>query len=429
MKSGMPLLTIISAIYPFIATAQYNTTPWPNGECSFCNGTYTQPNVACVGYTDRSVFCCTGYGICCNTKYAIAGTVEDPECGNWARSSPQLIPDGEFVPASFSGSPVQSSCTPRMLPAAVLKELSGNGDPLHVVSNQPIDMPGVVVGRVACDAIGDFYAYISDNEIPASYRMAKISPSGATLYQRDIEAKIPGIKITAFSVLPDGTAYVAGNTSSRSGKLYVITIGKAGKLSPPIELQTKLFAATQLVAFPSGELLVARTLDTKPVTRLFDSHGNLLKDIYEPEDEALFRRAETGELSASGRWGNKAVWNGDAVLGSDGNAYMLRAVNPALIYVIAHDGTVVRKFTVQSPLPGLTPHTLRAAQGRLAISFVQEGMTLGLIRLTSNSGEDIETSSSEDPGAYPGLPGCYNGSSFSFLSRPDDSAIVITVAK
>jgi len=123
MKSGMPLLTIILAIYPYFATAQCNTTPWPNGEISCCNGTYTQPTVAGVGYTDRSVFCYTGYGIRCNTKYTTAGTVEDPECGNWARRSPQLIPGGKLVPASFSGSPVQSSSTPRMLPAAVLKEL------------------------------------------------------------------------------------------------------------------------------------------------------------------------------------------------------------------------------------------------------------------------------------------------------------------
>lgn len=430
MKGYVFLLVIISFVSTQAALAQCNTAPTPQGDVSCCGGVYTQPSVACAQYTDEAVFCHTGYGMCCDTRYTTAGVEQEPNCGDWAHHSPQLVSDGKLVLASLPSGHSPESCKPRMLPVAAFKELSESGEPLHVVSKQSIDLPGVVVGRVACDASGNFYAYLSDNEVPASYRLAKISPSGAVLQQRDVAAHIPGTRISAFSVLPDGAVYMVGITPSASGKLFVIVLAKDGRVSSRIELQSKPFAPSQLVAFPSGELLVSGSRNTKPVTQLFDLHGNLLRDIYEAEDEELYQRAETGELSATAdRWGNKAVWRGDAALGSDGNAYLLRAVSPALIYVISHHGAIVRKVRIQSPLPGLAPYSLRVAPGRLAVSFVGEGTTLGLIRLTSDSGKDIEIYSSDEPGAYPGLPGCYNGSSFSFLSRPDDKEIVITTAK
>ncbi|HVN17130.1 MAG TPA: hypothetical protein VMU05_00105 [Dongiaceae bacterium] len=316
-----------------------------------------------------------------------------------------------------------------MVPVAGLKDLAGVGKPLEVVSRQVVGMLGVVAGRVACDGSGNFYSYISNNEVPATYRLSKISASGAVLRQHDLAAIVPGITITAFSVLSDGTTYAAGITPSARGKLWVIVIANDGSPAKRIELQTQPFAPNQLVAFSSGELLVSGSRDTKPVTQLFDSNGSLLRDIYEGEDEVLAQRAQAGELSATGTWGNKAVWRGDAVLGSDGNAYLLRAVSPALVYVISHEGAIIRKVSIESPLPGLTPHVLRAGPDRLAVSFVQEGMTLGLIKVVTNAGKNIGVYSSDQPGAYPGLPGCYDGSSFSFLSRPEDKDIVITVAK
>ena len=341
-----------------------------------------------------------------------------------SRSSPQ------FLERKGIGMRILALLFFTLLPSFAFIANPDTETPLQVVSRQNAKLIGVEVGRTRCDAAGNLYSNISDNAIPPSYVLTEFSRNGAVLKQLDPSSVIPGFTQTALSVLPDGAIFVVGTTQFPHIGVYVIGFSTQGLLASKVELQTTPFGPTQFVAFPTGELLVSGVRKTKPVTQLFNADGSLLKDIYEPEDEGFYQRAEAGELKDTQLGGgNTAVWRGDAVLGSDGNAYLLRSASPALIYVISHSGVVLDKLKLESPYPGLAPRSIKAAPGKLAVSFLKEGMTLGLIKIITTAGKEVALYSSDTPGAYPGLPGCYNGSSFVFLSRPEDKELVITTAK
>jgi len=118
------------------------------------------------------------------------------------------------------------------------------------------------------------------------------------------------------------------------------------------------------------------------------------------------------------------------VLGSDGNAYLLRATSPALIYVISANGEVVRKLRIDSPGPGLLPRHMKAAPGRLAISFLEgQYSNLDVVTIIDLNGHVIANYVGESKGAYAGLSGCYVPPSFTFISKDDRGTLRITRAE
>ena len=209
---------------------------------------------------------------------------------------------------------------------------------------------------------------------------------------------------------------------------YVVSFSGNGTLHGVIKLGR--FSPYQLVVFPSGRFLVSGTQGpqhTVPITAIFESSGKQLKTIYEPEDEEFRKKAaghDSDYFSVELNYDNRAVWEGDAALGSDGNAYLLRAVSPALIYVISPEGEVLRKLHVESPEFGLRPRSLKAAPGRLAIAFTQEHWTMGFTRVVDLRGNVIATYSADDKTIYPGLPGCYTPPTFRYVFAEDGNGKV-----
>ncbi len=74
------------------------------------------------------------------------------------------------------------------------------------------------------------------------------------------------------------------------------------------------------------------------------------------------RKAEASPVSA--------VSGGSMITAPDGNVYLLRATDPARLYVLSPAGEVVRQFEVSSPAPGLTPTDMgMAGQDNIFIRF------------------------------------------------------------
>lgn len=146
----------------------------------------------------------------------------------------------------------------------------------------------------------------------------------------------------------------------------------------------------------------------------------MLRQISEPEDEELRKRAEAADpdVLAYSNVGNDAVDLGDVALGSDGNAYLMRRTSPALIYVISTHGKVVRKLQIKTEDSLMLPSGLQSFPGGLVVGFSRKGggRVLNLVDWDGNAvatyklGEDLAL----------GDLGCYAPPIFTFLGAAKD---------
>jgi hypothetical protein len=136
----------------------------------------------------------------------------------------------------------------------------------------------------------------------------------------------------------------------------------------------------QLVAFPSGEILVSGLENCrsrrcfsafKSFTAIYDKGGHLLKRLSIPEDDEIDAAAEIGDsrYARAPMFGNRAVSGSKARLGDDGNAYLMRSTSPATVYVISSSGDLVRTVKVQPAQNGWASLGMQVSNDRLAIEF------------------------------------------------------------
>jgi hypothetical protein len=316
---------------------------------------------------------------------------------------------------------------------------SGASGVLQLTATAKIPLMGTLVGKGRCDDRGDIYVRFMDADMNRMHYgitkipIEKINPDGslaATFRVTDAFADISG---KGFFVSGDGQVYQAGFMPD--GAVYVVEFAAGGSLKSKIRLESTGFIPYQITVFKSGEFLLSGTTGLsnghRPFTGVFDARGKLIRELYEGEDEDSRLRAEAGELDFvpdGANSGNAFVLHGDAALGSDGNAYLLRAASPALVYVISPKGEVVRKLRIDPPDSGLVAQSIKPADGKLAISFLNRGMITGIVKVVDLKGASIATYSS-DILRSPGLPGCYISDGFIFLDDGPDHNLYLRRAE
>ena len=298
---------------------------------------------------------------------------------------------------------------------------------LQVTAETKVPFRGGLAGRVKCDTEGNIYLRPTDSETFDRYHpvsalpIRKIRPDGSLAGSFSLADTWPGLRAIDFFVAADGRVYQAAR-SETDGAVYLVSYLANGSPSSKVRLDAEFFLPYQIAVFPSGEILVSGIHGAEnrtPFTAVFKANGKLIKEIYEPEDEDARKRAEAGEPGfrpESMESSNDFVVKGDAVTGTDGNVYLLRAASPALIYVISSKGEVTGKLRIESPGSGLWAARLKSAPGLLAISFLQKGTNMGMLQVIDYHGEEIASYAPRDQRMYPGLLGCYSPPSFSFLS-------------
>jgi len=313
---------------------------------------------------------------------------------------------------------------------AVVPVPLGFSSTLQIVASSNVIPTGGLFGNGRCDDYGNIYVRILDAVGSEKRRsnlylpVQKILPDGRLGQIFSFSEALPDLKSYDFFVTGAGKVYMQARNPEK-GTVYVLEFDTNGTLRPPILLDVgETVSSRQIVVFPSGELLVSGTSGEffrKPFTAVFDAKGKLIKQINEPEDEYAKARAEAGDkdfIEEGMSTDNTSVVKGDAALGSDGNAYLLRATSPALIYVISPKGDVIRKLRIESPEPGLVARQLKSSHGKLAVIFLQRNSTAGITEIVDLRGQSLGRYFADDEHLNPGLPSCYDSQSFTFLS-PD----------
>lgn len=253
-------------------------------------------------------------------------------------------------------------------PNSSLEASSLNGSSqLQVTSTTDVPLVGGLVLKGRCDEQGNIYARAIDHEASMQYHATTLGPIqvvrpngslAGTIKLTDASPSIsPDLSARDFFVAGDGRVYEAA-WSNANRAIYVVEFSSDQTLKGIVRLDAEFFMPYQIAVFKSGEFLLSGTLANSggyqhtPFTAVFASDGRVIKRVYETEDEELKQKAERKDPSVESQLtesGNTAVWHGDVALGSDGNAYLLRATSPALIYVISPKGEVIRKLRVESP--------------------------------------------------------------------------------
>jgi hypothetical protein len=312
------------------------------------------------------------------------------------------------------------------------------GSHLQLRESSKVSFVGSFAGKARCDASGDLYIRVmpSGDIDPSRAPIKEISADGHLKKTFSLPEDKKQVSAMDFFVSHDGNVYEQEYT--RNGTVDVAEFSNDGLFRSSIQLDAEPFIPYQIVVFQTGDLLLSGTLANPgghlhtPFTALFDSSGKLLKKIYEPEDDNYRQKAEAKDpdFTTDAGSSNAAVYEGDATIGSDGNAYLLRSTpSAALVYVISPKGEVVRKLRVDPPEPGLTGQDLRSTTNNLAISFLQKHSTIGISRVVDLKGNLIADYRATDEKVFPGLPGCYVSSGFVFLGHDAEHNVYVRKAE
>jgi hypothetical protein len=234
--------------------------------------------------------------------------------------------------------------------------------------------PQAVILPLRCDAEGNIYARMNYVNLKLKAPMVKFNLKGelAAIYNPGGNPELDSVEgVGQFSVSPEGDVYQLA--SSRKGT-YILRFAKDGRYRSRMQLPAWL-NATQLAVFDRDAFLVSGSARQKksavmrPYTAVFDGKGRVVKEVAPPDDEDIYGAALQADSSVVNEYGAlRAVSMGQAVIGSDGNAYLLRRTSPAVIYGISPAGELVNTFTVEGD-PDLVADAMQAGEGTLAVMF------------------------------------------------------------
>jgi hypothetical protein len=241
--------------------------------------------------------------------------------------------------------------------------VAGSTIALRVSSTMNVasEMGGAFLGHSKCDADGNLY-------IPK--------------YARDRPLLGPVVKIDrayGFSPASDGGMYQLAQSGVLKPRIYVLQFSADGSPSSSTLLDAE-FEAYTFAAFAEGNFLVSgvkRDLQNKSdrgrnFTAVFSADGRELAELsfQEPQESA---KAQPGKANKAGAEKPPPTLDlAEAEVGSDGYLYVMRFSSPALVYVIAPSGKIMKTIKVAAALEDALPSGFHVSGNQMALSFWNE---------------------------------------------------------
>jgi hypothetical protein len=330
--------------------------------------------------------------------------------------------------------------------------LSGSTIALHASStmNVPSEMGGAFMSASKCDADGNLYIRKLARDRPLLGPVVKIDPDGKriALFDPAVFSQLALDRADAFSPASDGGLYQIAQSGILKPRIYVLHFSSDGLPLSPTLLDANLEVYT-FAAFADGNFLVSgvqRDAQNKNdrghnFTAVFSADGRELAHLSFKEPLGPAKAAKVGAKSDTGaappkevrKDAEKAVLTldlSDAEAGSDGNLYVMRPSSPALVYVIAPSGEIMKTIKVASPLPGAVPGAFHVSGNRLALSFWnEENQSQTVVVADAQTGRKI--ASYDDAGGLGPSFACYsaNDGVFTFLNLGEGNAMEVIRAE
>lgn len=314
--------------------------------------------------------------------------------------------------------------------------LSGSTLTLHAVStlNVASELGGAFKSGSKCDADGNLYIRKFALDRPLLGPVVKIDRDGKRVALFD-PAAFAGLgldRADGFSPAADGGIYQIAQKGVTNPRIYVLHFGSDGAASAPVMLDADLEVYT-FAAFAEGNFLVSgvrrevqnRKDRGRNFTAVFSADGRELKELSFPGGADSAHAKTTADDEAS-----PMLDLADAEVGSDGNLYVMRRSVPALIYVIAPSGKIMRMIKVAAPAAGAVPNVFHLSGNQLALSFGSEqGDAMTMVVVDAQTGRRI--SSYADPGGLGPSFSCFaaNEGAFTFLKLGESNELEVIRAE
>ncbi len=308
----------------------------------------------------------------------------------------------------------------------------------------PSETAGVLLGPFRCDSSGNIYLMTADQGV---FGVKKISSVGKRLAVFE-PTTAPGFSqvdvVGRFSIDPDGNVYQIVLT--RDVARFVIVYGPDGRYKSTIKLQTKFPFVPDFVApfsdpnyilvSGSAEQGDPRKHPPRPFTGVFSSNGTLVKDVDLSDDQQIYNMAVDGDkrvVDPAAPYVNTAVSRGDIQPAEDGNLYLMRALNPPIIYAISLSGTVVKRFKVEGADAKLVPHSMQVSRGRIAIQFrdpVSHEQIFRVIDMEGHAIAEYREPMVDGHSSFGSAFVCYSSAEekFTFATAGDDETLAFRIA-
>jgi hypothetical protein len=289
----------------------------------------------------------------------------------------------EFA-AKFSLAQVNSASQPtsQHLPST---RVLGSSIALRVVSTMNVasELGGAFMIPSKCGADGNLYIRKLAVDRPLLGPVVKIDADGKRTALFDPAAfSKPGLdRADAFSPAADGGMYQIAQSGILKPHSFVLHFFSDGSVASPVRLDAD-FEVYTFAAFTDGNFLVS---GVKRDVRNKDDRGHNFTAVFSPDGRELAQLSFPGTspdaskdgkaLARAGAKGDEAAPMldlADAEVGSDGNLYVMRGSTPALVYVIAPSGEIVKTIKVPAALAGAAPTAFHVSGNRLAIAFRKE---------------------------------------------------------
>jgi hypothetical protein len=228
-----------------------------------------------------------------------------------------------------------------------------------------------VVFPLKCDDRGDVYFRFPSRGV--YFDVARISSDGSqkATYRFSDDPDLKGASAQDFAIAEGGTIF---ELVQHQG-YYVVEFSADGKIKSKMKLVSEApLNLSQLAALPGGNFFVSGSLvgdktghnAGKPFNAIFDSSGNLIRKISFKNDAKASKSPKKPDWVGES---NPGTYYGQTLLGSDGNLYVMRAVSPAIVYVLSPDGSLVRTLRIQTSTKDARPWALLMQGGELAVEF------------------------------------------------------------
>jgi hypothetical protein len=240
--------------------------------------------------------------------------------------------------------------------------------PIVVRETRATETPGLegFNADVQCDANGFLYFKAFEKGVENSTTVFRLSALDRKVTKLSTDPKeFVSARGQSFFVTLEGEVYFAvwdarDVPNGRLPQLYVSLIHRDGSYGSKIKIE-EYYSPTKLGAFANGNILIAGVKADRrvmlPYTVLYDSSGKKLRELQFESDLSIKNAAEESRkyhpneiFGASGEL--RSVHLTKIRQGADGNLYLLRDKDPAVIYGINPTGEIISRIEIPAPMPG-----------------------------------------------------------------------------
>lgn len=319
--------------------------------------------------------------------------------------------------------------------------ISGSTIALRATSTMNVasEMGGAFMSGSKCDADGNLYIRKYASDRPLLGPVVKIDPDGrrVTLFDPAAFSQLALDRSDAFSPGTDGGVYEIAQSGILKPRIYVLHFSSDGSTSSPTRLDADLEVYT-FAAFADGNFLVSgvqrdvqnRNDRGRNFTAVFSADGRELAQLSFPEPQEAAKAGAKKEIAKSAEKAGPTLDLSDAEAGIDGYLYVMRRSSPALVYVIAASGKIMKTIKVASPMAGAAPNAFHVSGNRLALSFWnEESQSQTVVVADAQTGRKI--AGYGDPGGLGPSFACYSANEgvFTFLRLGEGNALEVIRAE